>query len=70
MKKSAFAANRTVALGGFDVGGCRDGKSHPAAAEQAGMGGLDNVVGGAGVQERGEALSTFSRSCGMPRSMS
>jgi len=37
MKKSAFAANRAVALGGFDVGGCRNGKTHSAAVAPAAM---------------------------------
>src|ERR1041384_7233099 len=31
MKKSALAANRAVALNGFDFSGCENGKPHPAA---------------------------------------
>ena len=31
MKKSTLAANRAVALNGFDFSGCENGKPHPAA---------------------------------------
>jgi hypothetical protein len=31
MEKSALAANRAVALNGFDFSGCENGKPHPAA---------------------------------------